>query len=100
LIPSGPGTLQATPFLDEVRAGFLTTQVFLNGERVGTLNELISVRSPASAPERVRFQLPARLLKAGGNTIRLQQSSAKDDADSFDDCEIRALAIEVERPDL
>ena len=100
LIPSGPGTLQVTPFLDEVRAGFLTTQVFLNGERVGTLNELISVRSPASAPERVRFQLPARLLKAGGNTIRLQQTSAKDDADSFDDCEIRALAIEVERPDL
>lgn len=97
LIPSGPDTLRATPFLDDVRAGFLTTQVLLNGERVGPLNGLISVRSLARAPERVRFRLPARLLKEGGNTIRLQQTSAKDDADSFDDCEIRSLAIEVER---
>jgi len=98
LIPSAPDTLKATPFLDEVRAGFLATQVFLNGELVGTLNGLINVRSPATQPERVRLRLPARLLKAGENSIEIRQRSAKDDATSFDDFEIRAIAIEVEHP--
>lgn len=98
LIPAAPDTLKATPFLDEVRAGFLATQVFLNGELVGTLNELISVRSPATDPERVRFRLAARLLKAGENAIEIRQTAARDDATSFDDFEIRAIAIEVERP--
>lgn len=96
LIPSAPGTLKATPFLDEVRAGFLATQVFLNGERAGSLNELITVRAPVSSPERARTLLPGRLLKAGPNTIEIRQTSAKDDATSFDDCELRAIAIEVE----
>ncbi|MFT4556290.1 MAG: hypothetical protein ACI92S_001632, partial [Planctomycetaceae bacterium] len=97
LIPSGPGTLKATPFLDEVRAGFLSTGVFLNGELVGTLNELITVRSPAVDPERVRMRLSARLLRASENSIEIRQRSAKDDDASFDDFEIRAIAIEVER---
>jgi hypothetical protein len=96
LIPSAPGTLKATPFLDEVRAGFLATQVFLNGEIAGTLNDLINVRSPATSPERVRVQLPARLLNVGENAIQLRQTSAKDDPSSFDDFEIRAIAIEIE----
>ncbi len=97
LIPSGPGTLKATPFLDEVRAGFLATQVFVNGERAGSLNELITLRAPATCPERARMLLPKRLLKAGQNTIEIRQTSAKDDATSFDDCELRAIAIEVEQ---
>ena len=96
LIPSAPDTLKATPFLDEVRAGFLATQVFVNGELVGTMNKLISIRSPATDPERVRLRLPARLLKAGENKIEIRQTSTKDDATSFDDFEIRAIAIEVE----
>ena len=96
LIPSGPGTLKATPFLDEVRAGFLATQVFVNGERAGSLNELITVRAPPTAPARVRMRLPARLFKAGKNSIQIRQTSARDDATSFDDCELRAIAIEVE----
>ncbi|NQV25589.1 MAG: hypothetical protein HQ518_14610 [Rhodopirellula sp.] len=98
LIPSGLGTLRATPFLDDVRAGFLATRVFLNGELVGTLNDLIKVRSPATDPHRVRLRLPARQLKAGENAIQIRQTSAKDDATSFDDFEIRAIAIEVEHP--
>ncbi|MFT5326566.1 MAG: hypothetical protein ACI8P0_004443 [Planctomycetaceae bacterium] len=97
LIPSALDTLKATPFLDEVRAGFLATQVFLNREFAGTLNELINVRSPATEPERVRLGLPARLLKAGENKVEIRQTSAKDDTTSFDDFEIRAIAIEVER---
>jgi hypothetical protein len=98
LIPSAPDTLKATPFLDDVRAGFLATQVFLNGELVGTFNELIRVRSPATDPKRVRLRLLARLLKAGGNAIEIRQTSSKDDSTSFDDFEIRAIAIEVENP--
>jgi hypothetical protein len=96
LIPSGAGTLKATPFLDEARAGFLVTQVFLNEELAGTLNVLIGVRSPASDPERVRLRLPSHLLKAGENSIQIRQTAAKNDAKSFDDCELRAIAIEIE----
>ena len=97
LIPSGPDTLKVTPFLDEVRAGFLSTRVFLNGEPAGTLNELISVRATPTAPARVRMRLPARLFKAGKNSIQIRQTSARDNAASFDDCELRAIAIEIEQ---
>jgi hypothetical protein len=97
LIPSGDGTLKATPFLDEVCAGFLSTEVFLNGELVGLLNDLITIQSPATEPERVRMPLPARLMKAGENVIHIRQTSAIDAAASFDDFELRAIAIEVER---
>ena len=98
LIPSGPGTLKATPFLNEVRAGFLATQILVNGEAVGTLNELITVRAPATDPQRVRIRLPATWLKAGQNSIRIRQTSARDETTSFDDCELRAIAIEIENP--
>jgi hypothetical protein len=96
LIPSGDGTLRVTPFLDEVRAGFLSTEVFLNGELVGLLNDLITIQSPAIEPERVRMPLPARLMKVNGNMIHIRQKSEKDDATSFDDFELRAIAVEIE----
>ena len=95
LIPSGPDTLKVTPFVDDVRNGFLVTQVLLNDEVVGTLNQLIKVRSLAADPQRVRMSLPARLLKVGKNTIEVRQTSAKDDPASFDDCELRAIAVEI-----
>ena len=98
MIPSAQGTLTVTPFLDEVRAGFLATQVFLNEGLAGTLNELISVRSSVADPERVRLRLPVGLLKAGKNKIEIRQSSARADSTSFDDCELRAVAIEIEHP--
>ena len=96
LIPSGPDTLKATPFLDDVRNGFLATQVWLNGEVIGTLNQLVKVRSLANDPQRVRMSLPTRLLKVGNNSIEVRQTSAKDDPTSFDDCELRAIAVEIE----
>lgn len=98
LIPSRIGTLKATPFLYEVRSGFLATQVFLNGDLVGTLNDLITIQSPTTEPERVRMPLPARLMKIGKNTIHIRQTSAKHDVASFDDFEIRAIAVEIEHP--
>jgi hypothetical protein len=98
LIPSRIGTLKATPFLDEVRNGFLATQVFLNGDLIGMLNDLITIQSPTTEPERVRMLLPARLMKIGKNTIHIRQTSAKHDVASFDDFEIRAMAVEVEHP--
>lgn len=97
LIPSGPGTLKATPFLDEVRAGGLATQVFLNDEPVGSLNSLITTRSPSTDPERVRLRLSPALLTSGDNRIEIRQTPARDNPDSFDDFELRAIAIEIER---
>lgn len=94
LIPSGPDTLNATPFLNEVRDGYLSTYLIVNGERIGTLNEYVSRQYPANAPHRIRIRIPSGVLKTGANTIAFRQTSARDDAASFDDFEIRAIAIE------
>lgn len=96
LIPSAPGTLKATPFLDEVRAGGLATHLFLNDEPVGVLNNLITTRSPVTSPERVRIQLPRPILRNGNNTIEFRQTPARDNPASYDDFEMQAIAIEVE----
>lgn len=97
LIPSGPGTLQATPFVDEVRAGGLATQVFVNDQLIGTLNSLITTRSPSTNPERVRLRIPPGQLRPGSNSIEIRQTAARDNPDSFDDFETGAIAIEIER---
>lgn len=96
LLPSGKDTLKATPLLDDVRAGFLATESILNGETLGTLNSLVSIHIPAANPQRVRIRLPNRLLKSGANEFRIRQNPARSDSTSFDDCEIRALGIEIQ----
>ncbi len=94
LIPSGPGTLSASPFLKTVREGFLATRVEVNGKRIGTLNEQVSIHCPAHAPRRIRMRIPRAVLRTGVNKLRFRQTPAPDDATSFDDCEIRSIAIE------
>jgi hypothetical protein len=94
LIPSGSQTLAASPRLNTVRGGFLATRVEVNGQVIGTLNEHVSIHCPAHAPRRMRIRIPAAVLKQGVNTLRFRQTPAPDDSTSFDDCEIRAIAIE------
>lgn len=97
LIPSGPDTLAATRFLDEVRDGFLCTRVEVNGEFIGTLNDQLSSPAAANAPRRMRMRIPHSALNAKGvNTLTFRQTPSRDDAASFDDCEIRSIAIEEE----
>ena len=99
LIPSGPDTLAATRYLDEVRSGFLCTRVEVNGNFIGTLNDQLSSPVPANAPRRIRLRIPHSALNATGvNTLTFRQTPSRDDAASYDDCEIRSIAIEEEFP--
>lgn len=94
LEPSGPGTPPASPFLKELRAGRLLTEVHLNDEPAGDLNRWIRFRAAPNHPERIRCRLPASLLHEGTNTIMLRQVSLKGSTMTYDNCELSNLRIE------
>lgn len=91
---SGVGAPPASPFLAELRDGSLTTEVFVNDQRVGDLNSQIRFKATALNPERVDLAIPSNLLKIGRNSIRLQQRSKKDSPREFDDCEVGNIRLE------
>lgn len=76
--------------------GDMSTELLVNGRRLADLNRFVSVRSLPGNPQRLRILLPAGLLKAGENVIRIAQRPERDDASEFDDCEISRLALEFE----
>jgi hypothetical protein len=76
--------------------GDMSTELMVNGRRLADLNRFVSVRSVPGNPQRLRIPLPAGLLKAGENVIRIAQRPEREDASEFDDCEISRLALEFE----
>ena len=83
-------------FSDEVRQGFLRTNVLLNGTKIDYLNRHIRDRN--DAPTRVRLPIPAGLLRAGANTLRFEQSGMKADAEKLDNLGVLAIAVEQDAP--
>ena len=79
-----------------VRKGELRTNVRVNGQLVDYLNRHITTRN--ETPERVRLNLPPSLLRAGINTIRVEQVGLKDDPSEFDEIGILSIAIEFAPP--
>jgi hypothetical protein len=96
LEPAGSETPPGSRYLSELRSGFLGTEVFLNGQALGRLNDHISQRSPVQAPRFLRLPIPAKLLKAGKNTWRIEQTSMRTNAAEFDDCEIGPIVLAIE----
>jgi hypothetical protein len=93
--PRGPQTILGRPFLQELRAGGLLTQVFVNDQLIGDLNHLVSRRPPTAQPERVRLEVPLRVLRAGANTLRFEQLPSRTDPNDFDDAEVSRVALEI-----
>jgi hypothetical protein len=93
--PCGPQTILGSPFLQELRAGGLLTQVFVNDQLIGDLNHLVSRRPPTAQPERVRLEIPLRVLRAGANTLRFEQLPSRTDPNDFDDAEVSRVALEI-----
>jgi hypothetical protein len=98
LEPAGPWTPAWSEFLGELRGGHLLTELYLNEQRIGDLNRHLDSRATASRPVRLRIPIPANVLKAGRNRVRLEQRPARDDPRDFDDCEISNWALEIESP--
>lgn len=97
--PCGRDTPPGSPHLAELKAGGLRTDVTLNGVGLGDLNSLLKWKQAGPDDLVVRLTVPAGCLKKGRNTIRLSQRSARRDPDSFDDCEVGPIWIEVGRVD-
>lgn len=94
LEPGGPRAPTDAPFRQELTRGHLTTELLINGQRVFDLNRFVNLRALPRNPQPVRVPIPAKMLKAGDNTLRLQLRPASGDATEFDDFELSRLTVE------
>jgi len=78
-----------------VRKGELITWVTMNGQRVDYLNRYIKTRN--DVPERVAIPIPAGLLRAGKNTLRLELTGMANKADQLDDFGVLGTALDFRR---
>ena len=90
------GEALSLPFSGQVKKGELRTNAQLNGQQFDYLNRHITTRN--QTPERIRLPIPAGLLKAGENKLKLQQVGTKEEPEEFDDLGILTIAIEFEKP--
>ena len=81
-----------SPFSDQVRKGEIRTHVRINGQRFVYINPHITTR--LESPDRIRLPIPAGLLKAGENTLKIEQDGSADRPDELDDLGILTIAIE------
>jgi hypothetical protein len=98
LEPSGPQTPPGSKFLKELRSGQLLTQITINNQPAGDLNRWIRYRATPDSPERIRCLLPAGLLQAGENSLRLHQIPLKTLGRHYDNCELSNLRLEFVEP--
>ncbi len=94
---AGPDAPPASPFLTELRAGELLTEVFVNDQRIGNLNSLLRFKSHIATPDRLRLAIPRGVLKEGTNSFRVTQKPLKPAGHEFDDGEVGNLRLEFEK---
>jgi hypothetical protein len=87
------GEAQGLEFSNLIRAGELRTKVSINGKEFDYINRHISSRN--EKPERIRLPIPAGLLKAGENKVKIIQTGTSKDPNYLDDLGIVGIALEV-----
>jgi len=75
-----------------VRKGELRTYIVVNGQRIDYLNRYIKTRN--ETPERVAIPIPAGLLHAGKNTVRLELTGMASKSRELDDLGVLQIALE------
>ena len=98
LEPSHLDTPPGSPFLKELRAGRLVTEVVLNGQPVGDLNRLVRFKASPEKPDHLRYPLPRESLRPGTNTLELRQRPLTENGSDFDDWEFSNVRLEVRGP--
>jgi len=93
---AGPDAPRATPFLAELRAGNLITELFVNDQNLGPLNPKIRFKPTVQNPERIRMPIPRDLLKQGSNSFLLRQQPLKKESREFDDAEVGNFRLDIE----
>jgi hypothetical protein len=76
----------------QVRKGELRTYVAVNGRRVDYLNR--HIKNGNEVPERVRIPIPAGLLRAGKNAVRIELTGDADPQPKYDDLGVLQVAVE------
>lgn len=94
LEPRGDGTLSTQPFLAQLQAGRLRTELVLNGELIGDLNARLAHRPPPGQAVRLTMSISADRWRTGRNEWLIRQQPAGDDPAEFDDCELSRIALE------
>lgn len=94
---SGPAAPPASPFLADLREGNLITELVINDQSLGSLNEHLRFKSTAERPERIRIPIPSGLLKAGPNVFQLRQRPLKPGGQEYDDGEVGHFSIDFEK---
>jgi hypothetical protein len=84
-------SVESPRFGDLIRKGELITEVRLNDSLLGTLNEKVSEAN--ESPERIAFDLPPRILKAGTNRIEFRQKGRSNDPNYLDDLGILGVRL-------
>jgi hypothetical protein len=92
LEPSGPETPPGSPFLAELHAGRLVTQLNMNQQRLATLNTRIRWKADVTRPARLTIPLPRSLLQPGDNSWELREHP-RNAAGGYDDCELWNLIL-------
>lgn len=92
LEPAGPATPPASPFLAELRAGQLVTQLLVNQIPLGTINEHLRWKASPSRPERLAIPLRAGLLQPGANSWELRERPQQAGS-GYDDWELWNLML-------
>ena len=89
------GETAGLPYSNLVQKGELRTYVALNGKRIDYFNRYITTAN--ETPERIRIPIPAAILKAGKNVIRIEQTGIANDPSWFDDLGILEIALQFSR---
>ncbi|MBI1324350.1 hypothetical protein GC170_14360 [bacterium] len=78
-------------FGDLIRKGELLTELRLNGNMLGTLNEKVALSN--ETPERLRFAIPAGVVKPGTNRIEFRLKGRSNDPNYLDDLGILGVRL-------
>lgn len=97
LEPAGPGTREH-PWLQALRDGELTSELWLNGRRMVVLNAEISGKGLPRQPQRLRIKLPQESLLAGKNVAEVRLMPSRSELGEYDNWEMTDLRLEVEMP--
>ena len=97
LEPAGKGTREH-PWLKRLRAGELTSELWINERRTSVLNQAVTGRGTTRQPQRLRIKLPADALQPGGNHLEIRLQPSRSEPVEYDDWELHELLLEIETP--
>jgi hypothetical protein len=86
------GELAGTLYSNLVQKGELRTYMSINGKQVDYLNRFITTANETT--ERIRVPIPAGLLKAGPNALRIEQTGTKSSPGELDDLGILQIGVQ------